>query len=534
MSHLVEELPAQKARRIAAGESLHLATTDAREELADALAREGFRRCDDVAGPVQGWYGVLKFRPFAAEDGPVRGTAVEVTVPDAFPFVPPRVYPSSQDRAEIVNGRTFDETYYEPGCGWHRDLDMAMCLFDEVDHVRLRWADGAVLLEQARAWLAADAAGWPDDAPALDLERYLYPAADQRVVLYGPLEDRDGEILRLQAKQNGVLRLGRSASQVRSGSRQRHRRWGAEAVLVLAAGELTSPIRHWADLLAAVGTDRAEQLIRAQRAGLTRVLVTYTRRDLPAALALELSASVDGEVQLRAMRAAPDDLATRQIRAGVGAEMLGTRRIAVVGVGAIGSIVADLLHRGGVGHLHLIDADRVLPGNTTRHLLGNATVGRWKASAVAEALRVARPHSGEITSAVENVDTPLGAIEVLAAFDVVVDATADSTATALLTAAARAGAGQLLSVYVLADGYAVRVDHTPAPNGQAQLPTPVLPPPVPTVYEAGCGSPVSTTSPAAAWEAAAIAARHAVALLLNPQSVPAGEERRLLPETGPR
>jgi hypothetical protein len=128
------------------------------------------------------------------------------------------------------------------------------------------------------------------------------------------------------------------------------------------------------------------------------------------------------------------------------------------------------------------------------------------------------------------VDTPLRAIEVLAAFDAVVDATADSTATALLTAAARAGAGRLLSVYVLADGYAVRVDRTPEPDGQATLPAPHLPPPAPTVYEAGCGSPVSTTPPAAAWEAAAIAARHTVALLLNPESVPAGEERRLHPE----
>ncbi|WP_448610122.1 ThiF family adenylyltransferase [Geodermatophilus sp. URMC 60] len=530
MSQPDQDGVAQIDRRAAAGESLHLAAAEAREEMADALAREGFRRCDDAVDSGEGWCGVLTFRPVGGEDGSVRMTAVGIAVPDAFPFAPPKVHPGSQAWAEMVTGRTFGEDYYEPGRGWHRDLDLAMCLFDEADHARLRWADGAVLLEQARAWLAADAAGWPDDAPALDLERYLYPAVDQRVVLYGPLHDRDGEVLRLQGKRHGVLRLGRPASQVRSGSRRRRHRWGGDAVLILAAGELAGPIRHWDDLRAAVGADRAQRLTLAQQDGLTRVLMTYTRRGLPAALALELSAHPDGEVQLRAMRAAPDDLATRQIRAGLGAEQLGTRKVAIVGVGAIGSVVADLLHRGGVGHLHLIDADRVLPGNTTRHLLGDAAVGRPKAAAVAEALHATRPHLGQVTFTVDEVDTPLRAIEVLAAFDAVVDATADSTATALLTAAARAGAGHLLSVYVLADGYAVRVDRTPEPDGQITLPAPHLPPPAPTVYEAGCGSPVSTTPPAAAWEAAAIVARHTVALLLNPESVPAGEERRLHPE----
>lgn len=532
MSHSNESGATQVDRRAAAAKSLLLAAAEARDELADALARGGFRRCDDVVDAGEGWCGVLTFCPVRKEDGPVRTTVLGIAVPADFPFAPPKVHPGSRGWAELVAGRTFGEEYYEADRGWHRDLDMAMCLFDEADHARLRWADGAVLLQQARAWLAADAANWPDDAPALDLERYLPRAADQRVVLYGPLDELDGVVLRLLGKRHGVRRLGRPASQVRSGSRRR--RWGRDAVLVLAAGELASPVRDWDSLCSAIGADRAERLTVGQLAGVTRVLMTYTRHGVPAALALELSPQPDGAVQLRAMRAAPDDLATRRIRAGVAAEDLSTRSVAVVGVGAIGSIVADLLHRGGVGRLHLIDADRVLPGNTTRHLLGDAAVGRPKADAVAEALRAARPRLGQVSFTVSEVDTPQIAVEVLAATDVVVDATADSTATALLTAAARAGAGQLLSVYVLADGYAVRVDRTPVPDGEAPLPAPQLPPPAPTVYEAGCGSPVSTTPPAAAWEAASIAVRHTVGLLLNPGSVPAGEERRLHSEAAVR
>jgi hypothetical protein len=125
------------------------------------------------------------------------------------------------------------------------------------------------------------------------------------------------------------------------------------------------------------------------------------------------------------------------------------------------------------------------------------------------------------------LDSVDDALDLLVSYDVVVDATADSTATAVLTATANAGAGQLLSACVLADGYAARVDRTPVREGEQPLPPPVLPPPSGAVYETGCGSPVSTTPPAAVWEAAAIATRHAIGLLLDPAAVEPGEERLL-------
>lgn len=127
----------------------------------------------------------------------------------------------------------------------------------------------------------------------------------------------------------------------------------------------------------------------------------------------------------------------------------------------------------------------------------------------------------------ERLRTIADALTLLADYDVVVDATADSTATAMLTAAARAGAGQLLSACVLADGYAIRVDRTPVCDGDQPLPLPQLPPPSSEVYETGCGSPISQTPPAVVWEAAALAVRHTVGLLLNPGAVAPGEQRTL-------
>ena len=48
--------------------------------------------------------------------------------------------------------------------------------------------------------------------------------------------------------------------------------------------------------------------------------------------------------------------------------VLGQARIAVVGLGGVGSYVAESLCRSGVGHLLLIDADKVAASNINRQL----------------------------------------------------------------------------------------------------------------------------------------------------------------------
>jgi molybdopterin/thiamine biosynthesis adenylyltransferase len=508
-------------------ESLRLVLADARDNLADALARVSFRRIDNCEDPGETWLGTLTFRPLSEKELRLRTTAVEIFVPTEFPFATPKVHPGTKVWAEVAFGRAFGDDYYEPSVGWHRDLNLAMCLFIEADHTRLPWADGQALLEHARAWLAHDAAGWPEDESALDLERYLQPSTDSRLVLYGTLDGRDQQVLRLRHDTNGVLRLDGPAAPHRTRKRSSRTRWTNKAILVLDAGELLAPIRNWDDLLAAVGSERADHLTRSQSADLRRSLVTYRRGDMHGVLVLELRPSPNGTVDLRALSSAPDNLATRHIRAHPDVETLADKRIAILGVGAIGSVVADLLHRSGVGTLNLVDHDTVLPGNTTRHLLGDAAVGLPKARAVANALYAARPRLARPEFEVRRLTMLDHARELLSSFDLVIDATADSTATAMLTTAARAGAGQLLSACILADGYAIRVDRIPTHPDQQPLPAPDLLRASPAVYEAGCGSPVSTTPPAAVWEAAAIAARHAIELLLDPNSVPAGEQRVL-------
>lgn len=63
----------------------------------------------------------------------------------------------------------------------------------------------------------------------------------------------------------------------------------------------------------------------------------------------------------------------------------------LIGCGAIGSIVADCLVRGGLASIALVDRESLEYGNLCRHTLGGASVGTCKAFALAAHLQLASP-----------------------------------------------------------------------------------------------------------------------------------------------
>ncbi|HIH04029.1 MAG TPA: NAD(P)H-binding protein [Methanoregulaceae archaeon] len=72
----------------------------------------------------------------------------------------------------------------------------------------------------------------------------------------------------------------------------------------------------------------------------------------------------------------------------IGQERIGSSRIAVVGLGATGGIIAELLARAGAGHLRLIDRDTVEFSNLQRQILYDETdVGMAKTDAAANRLQ---------------------------------------------------------------------------------------------------------------------------------------------------
>ncbi len=88
---------------------------------------------------------------------------------------------------------------------------------------------------------------------------------------------------------------------------------------------------------------------------------------------------------------APSRYARQELIAEIGfsgQSKLREARVIVVGVGALGSVQADLLARAGVGEIHVVDRDIVDITNLQRQtLFDEADVGRPKAEAAAERLR---------------------------------------------------------------------------------------------------------------------------------------------------
>lgn len=101
---------------------------------------------------------------------------------------------------------------------------------------------------------------------------------------------------------------------------------------------------------------------------------------------------------------------------------LGECRVAVVGVGGVGSWAAEALARSGIGHLSLIDADDLCLSNTNRQLPAlEGQYGRNKAQALAERCLAINP--GMSIDAVPAFVTPSTLEPLLGAgFDLVLDA----------------------------------------------------------------------------------------------------------------
>ncbi len=109
-------------------------------------------------------------------------------------------------------------------------------------------------------------------------------------------------------------------------------------------------------------------------------------------------------------------------------------RVAVVGVGGVGSFTAEALARSAVGTIALVDFDRVCVTNTNRQLHAmQGTIGRQKVEVMAERLRLIHPSGAvEQVKAFYNAET---SERILAdGFDYVVDAIDNMTAKAHLIA----------------------------------------------------------------------------------------------------
>ncbi|MEV7434012.1 HesA/MoeB/ThiF family protein [Streptomyces griseoviridis] len=446
-------------------------------------------------------------------EGPVPHSAVTTRVvidlPPRFPFLPPRVAPVEHDAVPW---------------SWHRDPDGGLCLVAEDDHEGLWWTEALAFLEHVTAWFERADIGWTGDRPDLDLDRYFQPSADRRLYLYDDLGQYLNRSVRFSPSSNNTMRI-RHGSRPRKALEHSKDRFGYVADL----GEVDVPPRTWADISARLGSNtELDRRIRQQSVAV--VVLIYRRGTHEGAIVLDVASTKEGGTAVTRLRSGADTEAARFARAGVLAPALRESRVAVVGVGALGSFIADMLVRSGVRYLTLIDDDVVMPGNLVRHLVGPDTVGLPKVEAVKRHLvrqdEVLASGIGIINGA---LTSGADAVDHLRNHDLVVNATADFATTALLHVSARTVGTRILSAALQNDGRTYRIDVLPPLGDAAPLPpsTTRADTEAPLLFEAGCGSPISPTPPHAVIEAAAATVRHAIGLLVERPLHPAGETRHL-------
>ena len=110
------------------------------------------------------------------------------------------------------------------------------------------------------------------------------------------------------------------------------------------------------------------------------------------------------------------------------ASALSNKRVALIGAGALGSVMAELLVRGGVRTVTICDGDTFHAGNLVRHTLTMESTGFNKAIGLTRKLNTSSPHA-EATASENNLlhgqETPPSE---LAACDLIIDCTGSDEA----------------------------------------------------------------------------------------------------------
>lgn len=130
------------------------------------------------------------------------------------------------------------------------------------------------------------------------------------------------------------------------------------------------------------------------------------------------------QITVKSLQTAPAARNDLLRRSAYFSQNLTDKRVTVFGVGALGSSIALLLAKSGVGHLHLVDGDRLMPGNVMRHECGLQYVGDDKTYALQRTINGHNPDC--VVQRFEATWEPDGLRSYIADTDIVVDATGNT------------------------------------------------------------------------------------------------------------
>jgi len=428
--------------------------------------------------------------------------SVEITA--AFPFAPPKV--------------SILESDIHPT--FHIEKEGNLCLWTTDEPVdNAPWLEVKAFLEKVKGWFIQTTEAWPGDEDA-DLERYLPSADDDDLILYDIEALATNMFYRTNSNKPGITRVGEKLAWQPNQTRMKNkgvRRRERNLAYVLNIGRVNKPITDLHDLVSVAGKKMINLQKLIEIGSLTYIILKYRRGNREAVLVCGFDKS-----GLKAYESADTSTQTRTLRSGPKQQDFLLKKVLIVGCGAIGSNIADMLFRSGVSNLTLIDGELLRPGNVIRHFAEDSYVGYPKVLAIKEKLGLLGLDTSGVNYLYKVVNNPSQVLEMVDRHDLVIDATADMRATSLLVWAAEEKKTDMITVCLQRNGGVARVDRYPLfGDDETHLPALEIAPGQKPRYEAGCGSPVSTTPPLSVFKAAALGTQITLDALSPIQYLPA-------------
>ena len=448
------------------------------DRFVDSLLAAGF----EPVGDGRSWRGPIH----PALTGLTTATEMRVRIVDGWPWVSPRVE---------VRGLPL---------GRHRNAAGDVCLW-AVGDPSLEWLTWAGIEARIGLWAAeAQGRGTADD-PSLEPHlTFTGLTAGLATINLTGRALREGDVSPLAATRNHWgLEIGEGGEVGRWYVRERPTS-PPQTIDDLRLRLLNRQRDDLDEILAAVGSD----------GGPTFIVFAWSTPVGPNLLVLGLVRRADGTVEARPYEAARTDVEILQARAGPDAERLKARRVAVFGVGAVGSRVADLLARQGVGSLDLFDSQRLRPGDVVRHNLSRIFLGDPKTTGMRTSIFAAAEWSRVDTHGATWAPTTIG--QACAGADLVLDATGMAVFAEQLSRICARDSKPLVSAALYRSGRIGRVrlqvadGRFPISDRHADERVPIIPPgddEGAISWEAGCADPIVESSPIRAASLAATAAR---------------------------
>lgn len=152
--------------------------------------------------------------------------------------------------------------------------------------------------------------------------------------------------------------------------------------------------------------------------------------------------ALNSKLELREVQVAPLHVGRRDagliMRRGGSQETLLKKRVLLLGCGSLGGHLAFMLCSSGVGDLTLVDPDHFMTGNTYRHALGRRFLGKPKVEGMEQALLEKYPYLKLSKFNTRTESAMRRGLFDLRKFDLVIDATGDTTHQLTLSGALRA------------------------------------------------------------------------------------------------